>query len=293
MDRDKRPEPGAPNPPTPRHLDLAWSSPAPSGQADAALAAPDGATVPATWQAQPWPRVSPATDPDHGSTTQPAQAEPADSRRHLDLAWSSPAVPSPAVSWAGEEPAGATEGATVPESSWTQAWPRGVPDTAPEAEPDPDTSGEAVAPEGYYADTEFTDLPEFDELTFPKQGLPRSTWFLAVALLLVVAYGGGILTQKHHDTGLVNPAAAAVAQLQEAAAGGAAAPALTGTITAVSPTQITVRDATGKDRKVAVTDQTPIVKKVTAQNLGTGSQVVVQGTADADGTLHATAVVEP
>jgi hypothetical protein len=113
-------------------------------------------------------------------------------------------------------------------------------------------------------------------------------------VLLVLAFGGGILTQKHHDVGLVDPAAAARAQLKEAAAGGGAgAAALTGTITAASPTQITVRDAQGTEHKVAVTDQTPIVKKVTAQNLGNGSQVVVQGTNDADGTLHATAVVAP
>jgi hypothetical protein len=289
MDRDLRPDPAQPKQPPARHLDLAWSSPTPPWQADAPLAAPDGATVPATWQAEPWPRVAPAPGPDPGPTAQPTPGEPADPRRHLDLAWS-----SPTASGTAQEPTSTPEEPVVPASSWTEPWPRSVLTAAPGPEPRAAVSVEPRATEGYYADTEFDDLVEFDELTFPRQRLPRSTWFLAVAVLLVLAFGGGILTQKHHDVGLVDPAAAARAQLKEAAAGGGAgAAALTGTITAASPTQITVRDAQGTEHKVAVTDQTPIVKKVTPQNLGNGSQVIVQGTNDADGTLHATAVVAP
>ncbi|HEX3829430.1 MAG TPA: DUF5666 domain-containing protein [Sporichthyaceae bacterium] len=292
MDRDDlRPDPAQPKQTPPRHLDLAWSSPTPPWRADALLAAPDGATVPATWRAEPWPRVAPAPDPDPDPdpTAQASAADPADPRRHLDLAWS-----SPGESWTAPEPASAPQEPAVPASVWTEPWPRIVPTAAPDLELQAPVSAEPTPPEGYYADTEFDDLLELDELSFPKQRFARSTSFLAMALLLVLAFGGGILTQKHHDGGLVDPAAAAMAQLKEAAAGGGASgPALTGTITAASPTQITVRDAQGTEHKVAVTDQTPIVKKVTAQNLSTGSQVVVQGTNDADGTMHATAVVAP
>src|SRR5581483_3150279 len=113
-----------------------------------------------------------------------------------------------------------------------------------------------------------------------------STWVLAVAALAAVAFGGGILVQKHHDSGLVSPAALAAAQLQQASIAGASGPALTGTVVAVSPTEFTVKDAQGIQHKVAVTDATPIVKKLSlkdatngsSQGLTNGSQVIVQGT---------------
>jgi hypothetical protein len=172
---------------------------------------------------------------------------------------------------------------------------------APTEETDEEAPAEAedAEAEGYYLESDFDDLAELDEIAFPSAGVPRSTWFLAIAALVAVAFGGGILIQKHHDAHLVDPAALAAAQLQQASVAGAAGPTLTGTVVAVSPTQFTVKDAQGNQHKVAVTDQTPIIKKLSlkdpangsAQGLVNGSQVIVQGTSDADGTLQASAVV--
>jgi hypothetical protein len=300
MDREQRAETGHPKPAPPRHLDLAWSSPAPPWRADPPLAVPDGATVPASAWAEPWPRVVPDPEPENavpeGNPT--GAGTPG---RHLDLAWSSPVEPKI------ESPVAPAEQTTSASQDTGPPLPPGVAPASPQPAPEAstattlfetaptETASTAPPPtEGFYAEPDFADLAEFDELSFPKARVPRSTWFLATALLLVLAFGGGILTQKHHDVGLVDPKAAALEQLKESAAGGAAAgPALTGTITAVSPTQFTVRDAKGAEHKVAVTDQTPIVKKLAPPGLSSGSQVVVQGTNDADGTLHATAVVEP
>lgn len=322
MDREQRPEPGRRVPATQRHLDLAWSSPADPWDPPAPLAAPEGATVPALAWSDPWPPVrsaeSAGTDDDPDLETEAdagaADAEPRPRNK--------PGVKG-AQAWTTQVKGAGAQGAGVRgaeptlsrKSGAAEVQPAGAPAQAAgldEAEPHEaddevaverhavdETEFDEADPEhaevgGYYLDSEFDDLAELDELAFPKPGPARSTWFLALAAMVALAFGGGILIQKHHDAGLVRPEAAAAAQLQQAAANAATGgPALTGTIVAVSPTEFTVKDAQGNQHKVAVNDQTPIVKKINAQGLSVGSQVVVQGTSDAAGTLHATAVVEP
>src|ERR1700759_3533801 len=92
MDREQRPETGHPKPAPPRHLDLAWSSPAPPWQADTPLAVPDGATVPASAHAEPWPRIDPAP-PGKNAVPEGNRTGTGMPGRHLDLAWSSPIEP--------------------------------------------------------------------------------------------------------------------------------------------------------------------------------------------------------
>jgi hypothetical protein len=136
---------------------------------------------------------------------------------------------------------------------------------------------------------------DLEELSFPRTGFPMSTRSLILALVVALAFSAGIVAQKRHDAGLVRPAAAAAAALQGAAAGGGASggAALVGTITAVSPTELKVRDHGGVEHKVAVTEGVPVLKKIHPQDLTTGSQLAVQGSTDSDGTVHATGMVAP
>lgn len=140
-----------------------------------------------------------------------------------------------------------------------------------------------------------TGFDDLEELSFPRTGYPLSTRSLVMALVIALAFGGGIVAQKRHDAGLIRPAAAAAAALAGAAAGGGGGggAAVVGTITAVSPTEVKVRDAGGVEHKVTVTEGIPVLKKIHPQELTTGSQLAVQGNTDSDGTVHATGMVAP
>lgn len=290
--------PGAP----PRHLDLAWSSPASPWETPAPLAAPEGATVPALEWADPWPPIRSAKDVEDEKPAARVEDELADDAADED-------PDDVREDQREDEVEGQVEDELVDDVKEDAGELADLEAAAPTAETDEEApveeapveeaAVEDAEAEGYYLESDFDDLAELDEIAFPNPGVPRSTWFLAIAALVAVAFGGGILIQKHHDAHLVDPAALAAAQLQQASVAGAAGPTLTGTVVAVSPTQFTVKDAQGNQHKVAVTDQTPIIKKLSlkdpangsAQGLVNGSQVIVQGTSDADGTLQASAVV--
>ncbi|HEX3612958.1 MAG TPA: DUF5666 domain-containing protein [Sporichthyaceae bacterium] len=290
--------PGAP----PRHLDLAWSSPASPWETPAPLAAPEGATVPALEWADPWPPIRSAKDVEDEKPAARVEDELADDAADED-------PDDVREDQREDEVEGQVEDELVDDVKEDAGELADLEAAAPTAETDEEApveeapveeaAVEDAEAEGYYLESDFDDLAELDEIAFPSPGVPRSTWFLAIAALVAVAFGGGILIQKHHDAHLVDPAALAAAQLQQASVAGAAGPTLTGTVVAVSPTQFTVKDAQGNQHKVAVTDQTPIIKKLSlkdpangsAQGLVNGSQVIVQGTSDADGTLQASAVV--
>jgi hypothetical protein len=305
MNREQRPEPGR-RPPMPgappRHLDLAWSSPASPWETPAPLAAPEGATVSALEWADPWPPIRSAKDVEDEKPAARVEDELADDAADED-------PDDVREDQREDEVEGQVEDELVDDVKEDAGELADLEAAAPTAETDEEApveeapveeaAVEDAEAEGYYLESDFDDLAELDEIAFPNPGVPRSTWFLAIAALVAVAFGGGILIQKHHDAHLVDPAALAAAQLQQASVAGAAGPTLTGTVVAVSPTQFTVKDAQGNQHKVAVTDQTPIIKKLSlkdpangsAQGLVNGSQVIVQGTSDADGTLQASAVV--
>jgi|GEM_PF-4406568 len=178
---------------------------------------------------------------------------------------------------------------------------RPVPETTPgRVLPFEHSAGRPAAPDAAEAEPApepeawTDDLDELEELTFPRRRFPLSTRFLAVSILLALAFGGGILTQKHHDVGLVRPDAAALAALRGAAAGAAGGrSAIAGTLSAVNANDLTVRDQGGAEHKVAITDKTLIARRTDVKSLSTGGKVVIEGTTASDGTMQATAVVAP
>jgi hypothetical protein len=158
---------------------------------------------------------------------------------------------------------------------------------------------------------------EFGEPAPPRR-LPLATAVLTVALGLALAFVGGVLVQKHHDASLVasaGPAAGgprlgggggpggggggpAGGGAAPGTSGGAAAPSsdsgpvVIGTVVAVKGTSITVRDIGGKTHVVRTTSETTLTRTaaIKADALTAGTNVTVDGTKAADGSITATAV---
>lgn len=146
-------------------------------------------------------------------------------------------------------------------------------------------------------------------------GIPKVTLGLIGAVLLAGGFVGGIAVGKHSSSSSsakTNTAAGTNrarggfsggyggfgggtggATGGTGGTGGTRGGAVTGTVSAVSGTTITITDSTGKSVTVDTSPQTTVTigKTGTVADLTTGSQVTVLGTPDSSGTITARSVV--
>jgi len=145
-------------------------------------------------------------------------------------------------------------------------------------------------------------------------GIPKVTLGLIGAVLLAGGFVGGIAVGKHNSSSTSTSNTAAGANRARGSytggfgtggatggtggtggtgTGGARGGAVTGTVSAVSGTTITITDSTGKSVTVNTSPQTTVTigKTGTVADLTTGSQVTVLGTPDSSGNITARSVV--
>jgi hypothetical protein len=164
-----------------------------------------------------------------------------------------------------------------------------------------------------------TDLSPMQEQDFDDEfggppaarRVPPLTALLAVGVALALAFTSGVLTQKHHDasassasarsapTGGFAPGGLGRGGNQAAAGGGtagggstAAGPAVIGTLVKTDGKTATVQDLGGKQHLVHLTASTTATRTTTLAltALKPGATVTVTGTANADGSIGATAI---
>ena len=145
-------------------------------------------------------------------------------------------------------------------------------------------------------------------------GIPKVTLGLIGAVLLAGGFVGGIAVGKHNSSSSSTNTAAGANRTRTGGygggfgtggatggtggtggtgTGGTRGGAVTGTVSAVSGTTITITDSTGKSVTVNTSPQTTVTigKTGTVADLTTGSQVTVLGTPDSSGNITARSVV--
>ena len=169
----------------------------------------------------------------------------------------------------------------------------------------PTTPIEVISPDGLQAEPWSADLAdaEFARLVKGTKVITPVTRILLAVLVAAAGFIGGVLVERSQQPAASTTASSGAAAFRAGGAnagagaggaGGAGGGATVGTITLVDGSNIYVTTAQGDVVKVVTSPQTAISvsKTGTVADLDPSTTVVVQGTADADGTVTASQITQ-